>query len=93
LAVEGTYRFDRGFTLDIVVIHFNPVPSFMRYLFSCLLILRFHVGNHLCLGFQSRVCFEGSLPRHLYAFYFYHACHLSVFLPRRRTLSGERTDI
>jgi len=33
------------------------------------------------------------LPRLLYAVYFYHACHLSVFLPRGRTLLGERIDI
>jgi len=77
MAVEGTYRFDRGFTLDVVMIHFNPFPSFTLYLFSCMLILRFHVGHHLCLNFQSRFCVEDYLPRLLYAIYFYHACHLS----------------
>ena len=58
MAVELTYRFDRGFTLDIVMIHSNRVPSFTFYLFSYLLILPFHIGHHLCLGFQSRFCFE-----------------------------------
>jgi hypothetical protein len=93
MAVEDTYRFDRGFTLDVVMIHFNPFPSFTLYLFSFILILPLHVGHHLCVSFQSRFRFEDYLPRLLYAIYFYRACHLCVFLPRLRTLLGERIDI
>jgi hypothetical protein len=92
MAVEDTYRFDRSFTLDIVMIHFNPLPSFTLYLFSCLLILPFHIGHRLCLGLQSRVCFE---------VFFVASFICSLLLPcvplvcisSCRALLGERTDI
>lgn len=93
MAVEDSFRFDVGFPLDMAIVHFNPVPSSTLYLFSCLLILPFRIGHHLCLGFQTYFCFEDFLLRILCAVYLYRVCHVSVFLPRRRNLLGEVIDI